>query len=94
LQSSVFFFAIILTEQLRRPYRGIDSSTLPQTDEHAPVLRSLVVLPADFGVSCLIFVTIGAPTVFVVLYSLLLVVNVVFLLGACFRWYREMSTLG
>ena len=93
LQSSVFFFTIMLTEQLRRPFRGIGSSTLPQTDEPAPVLRSLIVLPADFGVSCLVFVTLSVPTVFVGLYGLLMAINVIFLLGACARWYREMSTL-
>jgi phosphatidylglycerophosphate synthase len=93
LQSSVFFFAIILTEQLRRPYKGIKSSTLPQTNEPAPILRSIIVLPADYGLLCLTFLLFSASTVFIVVYSLLMVINVVFLLGACVRWYREMATL-
>lgn len=93
LQSSVFFFAIILTEQLRRPFKGIQSSTLPMTHEPAPVLRSLVVLPADYGVLCLTFILLSASGVFTAVYSLLLFINVVFLVAACVRWHREMVTL-
>lgn len=93
LQSSVFFFAIILTEQLRRPFKGIRSSTLPQTNEPAPVLRSIIVLPADYGLLCWAFLLFATTNVFVVVYGALMVINVVFLLGACVRWHREMVTL-
>jgi phosphatidylglycerophosphate synthase len=94
VQASVFFFAIILTEQLRRSASGVKPSSRPATGEPAPLLRSLVVLPADYGALCVSFALLGFHAVFVAVYSALMVVNVLFLLGAAVRWYREMRSLG
>ena len=94
VQSSVFFFAIILSEQLRRTGQGVVSSTLPKTSEPAPVLRSLIVLPNDYGLLCLTFLLLGAHSTFRWIYTALMAINVVFLLVGCVRWYREMKTIG
>jgi len=94
VEASVFFFAIILTEQLRRSASGLTSASRPVSGEPAPLLRSLVVLPADYGALCVTFALLGFHSAFVAVYSALMVVNMVFLVGAAGRWYREMRALG
>jgi len=64
----------------------------PPSAEPAPVLRSLVVLPGDYGLLCVSFALLGFPAVFVPLYTLLMVANALLLLAALVRWYREMRT--
>ncbi|GAA2726835.1 CDP-alcohol phosphatidyltransferase family protein [Cellulomonas aerilata] len=93
VQASVFFFALILTEQLRRSAAGTTPSSRPASSEPAPYLRSLVVLPGDYGLLCVVFALIGFSRVFVVLYGALAVINTLFLLAGAVRWYREMRTL-
>lgn len=100
-EASVFFFAIILSEQLRRRGRAAaldgagatPATPVPASAEPAPVLRSVLVLPADYGVLCVTFLLLGFHDVFVVVYGLLAAANVVFLLGKLPQWYREMRAL-
>ncbi|WP_298459558.1 CDP-alcohol phosphatidyltransferase family protein [uncultured Cellulomonas sp.] len=92
VQTSVFFFAVILTEQLRKA-AGVRPPPRPVT-ETAPALRSVVVLPADYGLLCVLFVLLGAHPVFVVAYTALAVVNVGILLAAARNWYGQMRALG
>lgn len=94
VEASVFFFAIILTEQLRRSHAGLQSNSRPQSDEPAPFLRSILVLPADYGVLCVAMALLGFHTAFVWVYAALMVANVLFLAGALPKWYREMNHLG
>ncbi|MCW2597809.1 MAG: hypothetical protein QOF92_905 [Pseudonocardiales bacterium] len=96
--SAVFFFALVLSDMLRRIARlsaGGSSVTTASVDpdERAPVLRSLVVLPNDYGVLCLAVLLLSVQPAFVTAYSVLLAANVVFLLVGCVRWFREMQTL-
>ena len=91
-ESAVFFFSIILTEQLRRA--GAQPGTPQvQPNEPAPVLRSIIVLPADYGVLCLAFLFLGVQPVFVWIYSLLMLANLFFLFGAWPKWHAEMKAL-
>jgi phosphatidylglycerophosphate synthase len=92
LVGAVFFFAQILTDQLRRAHpqqapAAADSSL-------AAVVRSLIVLPTDYGLLCLIFVTLGWPVVFRVAYGLLFAGTSLFVLAALPTWYREAATFG
>ena len=57
------------------------------------VLKSLVIAPTDYGILCLVFLTFGWPTLFVGLYGLMLLANLLFLLAAIAKWYREMAAL-
>jgi hypothetical protein len=57
------------------------------------VLRSLLVAPTDYGVLCLAFVLLGAPTVFLGTYALLALGTTAYVLLALGRWYREMGAL-
>lgn len=87
--ASVFFFGIILAEQLRKQVsgpRGPDAS-------RPPLLRSLIVLPNDYGLLCLVFLLWGWTTLFLTVYGLLLAANAVFLVAGWVRWYRELSRL-
>lgn len=56
--------------------------------------RSLVVLPTDFGLVCLVFVLWGWTPVFLVGYGALAAVAIAFLAMAAVKWFREMGTLG
>jgi phosphatidylglycerophosphate synthase len=96
---STFYFAIVLSDMLRRVARvGVGGSAVATSSanpqETASVLRSLVVLPNDYGVLCLVLLLAPAHRAFVVVYSLLLAANIVFLAAGTVRWMREMSSLG
>lgn len=94
-EATIFFFVIILTEQLRRAATPpVGSAPSGRSSSAAPVLRSLLVLPADYGLLCVTFVLLGAHTLFFWCYAALLAANVVFLLAALPRWYREVSSSG
>ncbi|HLS32138.1 MAG TPA: CDP-alcohol phosphatidyltransferase family protein [Brevibacterium sp.] len=56
--------------------------------------RSLLLLPTDFGLVCLVFVLWGRPAIFIAAYGLLAAVAAAFLALAAVKWYREMGTLG
>jgi len=56
--------------------------------------RSLLLLPTDFGLVCLIFVLWGWPRVFLVFYGLLTVVSLAFLAMAAAKWYRDIGEIG
>jgi phosphatidylglycerophosphate synthase len=90
---SVLFFAMILNDQLRR--RGGATTRDVADGTRAPVLRSLLVAPTDYGVLCLVFALYGATdTVFFGAYSLLFLATAGFLALACRSWFREITALG
>lgn len=86
--ATVLFFVIILNDQLHRA-RG----TAPATDAPAPVLRSLLVAPTDYGVLLLTFVLFGAHHVFLWVYGLLLIANIAYLVLGLTKWFRELSRI-
>ncbi len=95
LVSAVFFFGVILSEQLRKAVlaeRGeppVAASSVP-----APALRSFLVLPWDYGLVCMIFFALGYRSGFIVLYTLMGLANLGLLAIALLRWFREMGELG
>ena len=100
IQASAYFFTKILTDALRaahaRPPVGgeRDATPRPRAEEHSPALASLVVLPLDYGLLCLLFALLGFHSAFVWSYSALALAGGL-LLGAGFvRWYRDLSRLG
>ena len=84
--AAVLFFAMILNDFLRP--RGHGSS--PARPEGGGI-RSLLVLPTDYGVLCIAFLLFGAPGVFVPVYGLLFIANAAYALLALPKWFREMS---
>ncbi len=85
----MWFSGLLLTESLRRAGRGAAPAV-----KRAPVLRSLIVLPTDFGLLCLVFLMLGAPPVFLACYGLLAVANLLFLAASMVVWYRDLSRMG
>ncbi|MEV2246394.1 CDP-alcohol phosphatidyltransferase family protein [Streptomyces sp. NPDC049970] len=61
----------------------------------APVssLRAVALLPADYGVFCLVFLLFGAPGAFRAGYAVLAAVHAVFLVAFLVKWFRELKAL-
>ncbi|MGW0784567.1 CDP-alcohol phosphatidyltransferase family protein [Streptomyces sp. NPDC002913] len=61
----------------------------------APVsgLRAVALLPADYGIFCLVFLLLGAPGAFRAGYAVLAVVHAVFLVAFLVKWFRELKAL-
>ncbi len=87
--ASATFFGMILTEQLRRQngHAGITAASGGIKD----LITGLLVLPMEYGVLCISFVLLGAPGLFLALFSLLTVGSFLFLCLALRKWFREIS---
>lgn len=83
------FFAMILNDLLKGR-RGVASA---HTQGGGSALRSIILLPTDYGVLVLAFVAWGWPPVFLVLYTLLFVAAALFLLLAAVKWFRDMNRI-
>jgi phosphatidylglycerophosphate synthase len=90
ITSSVLFFAMILTEQLRRAH-GVQSQA--PTGGRFPWLRSVLVLPTDYGVLCWTFLLLGAPTAFLWVYAGITACTTAFLGLALVKWFLEVRDL-
>src|SRR6478752_5709290 len=92
--AAVSFFGMILNDQLRRVSgltSGQDATANP--GRSASTLRSLLVIPTDYGVLCLIFLLLAWPNAFFVGYALLFAGSAGYLLLACVKWFRDMRAL-
>ena len=93
--SAVLFFAMILTEQLRRAHSSLPLAATGASNSGMPGaggwLRSVLVAPMDYGVLCLSFVLLGVLPVFVVVYTVIIVATSAFLVLAAAKWFRELS---
>lgn len=86
------FCAGLLREQLGKAAAG----TVPAaTGPAAPVsrVRAVALLPADYGVFCLVFLLLGAPGAFRAGYAALAAVHAVFLVAFLVKWFRELKAL-
>lgn len=87
--SIVTFFGMILNDLLKSA-RGAAST---HSRGGGTAARSLILLPTDFGLVCLVFLVWGWTALFLPLYAVLLVVNAAFLCLASVKWFREMRVL-
>ncbi len=87
--SCVFFFAMTLTDQLRRAAQHREGQFMA-ADGTSSTWYSLAVLPTDYGVLCVVLGLVAWPTVFWPVYTLLCAATGGFLLLALPKWYREM----
>jgi phosphatidylglycerophosphate synthase len=91
LVAAVLFFGTMLNEALRAQH---GAPTRAQRSAGRPsVLRSLVVVPTDYGALCWTFVLLGAPTVFLSVYAFLFTVMTAYLALAAVTWFKEMGRL-
>ncbi|WP_136040984.1 MULTISPECIES: CDP-alcohol phosphatidyltransferase family protein [unclassified Microbacterium] len=58
------------------------------------LVRSLILLPTDFGLVCLVFVLWGWTSAFLIGYGLLCAAATLFLALAAVKWFREIGRLG
>ncbi|MEU0300549.1 CDP-alcohol phosphatidyltransferase family protein [Streptomyces sp. NPDC006175] len=86
------FCAGLLREQLgRAAARAAPAPAGPA----APVsrARAVALLPADYGVFCLVFLLLGAPGAFRAGYAALAAVHALFLGAFLVKWFRELKAL-
>jgi phosphatidylglycerophosphate synthase len=89
LVNSTAFFAMTLNDQLKRG--RVSAAAGPVVPS---LRRSLMVLPTDYGVLCLVFLLLGWRTGFLAGYGLLLLANGLYLAAALAKWYGAMARLG
>lgn len=85
--TTVTFFGMILNDLLKAA-KGTAST---HARGGGTLLRSLILLPTDFGMLCLVFVVWGSTWLFLPLYAILAVIALIFLTLAAVRWFREMK---
>ncbi len=84
------FFGFILTERMRKP----SGPALAVSDHARPSLaRSVLSAPTDYGVLCLVLLTLAWPGVFLVLYGFMLLGAAGYLALALPKWFRDVSRL-
>jgi phosphatidylglycerophosphate synthase len=92
--ASTFFFGVVAVDLLRRIHRAErPADPAPAPAPPTSVLYALLVAPADYGVLCLLFLTLFLPSVFVPLYTALAVINGLLLLASAMRWHRSLRAL-
>lgn len=91
LVAAVLFFATWITDQMRRAHPA--AMPAPADGSRAAVLRSVLVLPTDYGVLLLSFVLLAWRPAFAAVYALLLAGTALYLLAALPKWFREVSRL-
>jgi phosphatidylglycerophosphate synthase len=89
--AGALFFLTWLMERLRR--EQLASAHLAQAGSGGTI-RSLLLLPTDFGAVILLFLLWGWPTLFAVGYLALLACTAAFAALALPRWFREVSGFG
>ncbi|MFJ2895531.1 CDP-alcohol phosphatidyltransferase family protein [Streptomyces sp. NPDC087218] len=99
------FCAGLLREQLGKAQQGrtqqggtrSDGAAAPPVAGRtaAPVsrLRAVALLPADYGVFCLVFLLLGDRTAFRLGYAVLAAVHALFLVMFLAKWFRELRSL-
>ena len=87
--ASTTFTAMLLNDALKGKY------SVESTHERGggTLLRSLLVVPTDFGLVCLVFALWGWTPAFLVAYGLLMLAGAGFLVLAPVKWFREMGAL-
>lgn len=88
--ASTTFTAMLLNDLLK----GKHSAASTHERGGGTLSRSLVLVPTDFGLVCLVFVLWGWTSVFLVGYGLLMLAGAGFLVLAAVKWFREMGSLG
>jgi phosphatidylglycerophosphate synthase len=90
--STVHFFGMILVEQLGREHRAKHQLPAP-AKEGASRVKTLAKIPTDYGVLCLAFLLLGAPMIFLGVYSLLALGSAGYLVLILRKWYGDVAAL-
>jgi hypothetical protein len=82
------FFGWLLADLLMRLIRARHGAAVVLDRGTAPIARSLLRLPSDYGLLALLFVLWATP-VYLALYAVLLVANGLILVAALPTWFRQ-----
>lgn len=85
LSAVAIFSGGLLADKLMPPS---PARTEPQADRASPA-RSMLLLPADYGVICWTFVLLGTP-LFAPVYAVLAVTNAVLMVALLIHWFRQL----
>ncbi|MFE3516317.1 CDP-alcohol phosphatidyltransferase family protein [Streptomyces sp. NPDC059166] len=90
-----FLFVAVLTfcAGLLREQLGKAAGPAPATGAAPSGIRAVALLPADYGVFCLVFLLLGSPGAFRTGYAVLAAVHAVFLVAFLGKWFRELRAL-
>ena len=91
--AAVAFFAMTLNDQLRRNHRSINGEALTSPRNTTSLLRSVLVIPTDYGLLCWSYLLLGLPSLFFGVYCALFVCNAIFLVLALRKWFADMRSL-
>ncbi|MFT4214537.1 MAG: CDP-alcohol phosphatidyltransferase family protein [Microbacterium sp.] len=85
----VTFFGMLLNDLLKGK-KGV-----PSTHDRAggTLGRSLLMLPTDYGLLCLVFILWGWVSGFMFCYGILMLLNGAFIVLAAVKWFREMRSI-
>ncbi|GGU74466.1 CDP-alcohol phosphatidyltransferase [Streptomyces filipinensis] len=86
LAAVVIFFAGILTQQLK-------ARVAVGRGGPASAWGSVLLLPVDYGTTCVCFLFLGSRDLFLVLYCVLLLAHVLFMVAFLVKWFRELHQL-
>ncbi|MFJ9622519.1 CDP-alcohol phosphatidyltransferase family protein [Streptomyces sp. NPDC101181] len=95
LAAVLTFCAGLLRDQLGKAAANARGPAWAAPDPAAPVsrVRAVALLPADYGVFCLVFLLLGAPGAFRAGYAVLAAVHTLFLAAFLAKWFRELTAL-
>lgn len=85
----VTFFGMLLNDLLK----GKNDVASTHTRGGGTAFRSLLLLPTDYGLLCLVFVLWGIPALFLTVYGAVGLLCAGFLALAAAKWFREMRAI-
>lgn len=92
LVSSVHFFGMILVDLLGRLARAQQGDAAPPP-QAGSMIKTLLKLPTDYGLLCLVFLFWGVPWIFAVGYSLMAVATAGYLLLVVIKWRSDVQAM-
>lgn len=92
LVSSVHFFGMILVDLMGRLARAQQGEGAPPP-QAASLIKTLLKLPTDYGLLCLLFLFWGLPWVFPVGYTLMAIATAGYLLLVVIKWRSDVQGL-
>lgn len=92
LVSSVHFFGMIVVDLMGRLARAQRGEGAPQP-QAASMIKTLLKLPTDYGLLCLLFLFWGVPWVFGVGYTLMAVATAGYLLLVVIKWRSDVLAM-
>ncbi len=90
LAAVLIFCGGLLTDKLKP--KPAAAAPAPPAAAPSP-LRAVALLPVDYGVFCLVFLTLGSERVFLGAYTVLAAVHGLFLAAFMAKWFRELSAI-